>query len=76
MNERIRKMAEEAGFSQGGVRSWSVQFEAFARLVAEDCAKTCQDLPSTDPDGPWFNDDMTAGAMECEQAICARYKGD
>jgi hypothetical protein len=35
----------------------------------ERCAKLCEELPSKDPEGPWFNHDMSAGALECAAAI-------
>jgi hypothetical protein len=51
----------------------SDQIQAYARAAVlaerERCAKICEDLPSRDPKGPWFNDDMTAGANECAAAI-------
>lgn len=35
----------------------------------EACAKLCAELPRKDPNGPWFNDDMSAAAYECAAAI-------
>ena len=34
----VRRLAEEAGLSQGGTRSWSEEFSAFANLVLEAAA--------------------------------------
>lgn len=38
----------------------------------EACARVCDSLPTTDPDGPWLNHDMSLGAYECAAAIRAR----
>lgn len=35
----------------------------------ERLAKLCDDLPAKDPDGPWFNDEMSQGAYACAAAI-------
>jgi hypothetical protein len=39
----------------------------------EELAALCENLPTTDPDGMWFNHDMSAGAYACAAAI--REKG-
>ena len=38
--DRIRQMAQEAGFGIGHSEAASELFERFAQLVAEDCANT------------------------------------
>lgn len=46
LTPELRKMAEDSGFwiSDGGnVEAREEAIEAFARLVAEDCAKICQE---------------------------------
>jgi hypothetical protein len=37
----------------------------------ERCATICDDLPVKDPEGAWFNDDMSMAAYECAAAIRA-----
>ena len=46
MNDELWKMAEDAGLIFGTGHSWwrvptTAKLEAFARAVAEDCAKMC-----------------------------------
>jgi hypothetical protein len=51
---------------------WSDARQAVQEAVEaerERCAKLCEELPSKDPEGPWFNHDMSAGALECAAAI-------
>lgn len=45
------------------------QMRAYALAERERCAKLCDDLPAKDANGPWFNDDMSAGAYACAAAI-------
>ena len=74
MNDELRKMAEEAGLAfplnEGhsvipfGTPTWEI-IEAFARLVAEDCARIAS--PDYDPDRQW------AQASRIAQAIRSKY---
>ena len=41
--DRIRQMAQEAGFGIGHSEAAAALFERFAQLVAEDCARVCED---------------------------------
>ncbi len=66
----IRKQYEE-----GRGLSWQPKgadvWEAATRAERERCAELCDALPANDPKGGWFNDDMSAGALECAAAIRA-----
>ena len=58
MDAHIKKLAEDAGFEfesadqisadlpadLESASAWDYQLEAFARAIAEDCAKICRDL--------------------------------
>ncbi len=44
MNERIQKLAEQAGFDLGNGRSYKV--ENFAELIVRTCIAKCDDLNS------------------------------
>lgn len=62
-------MAEEAFGASGLVDYWEIgdaHLEAFARLVAEDCAKVCADRSTGSGD-----EDYAAEA--CARAIRAKY---
>lgn len=59
-------MAEEAFGASGLVDYWEIgdaHLEAFARLVAEDCAKICRDLPAFYEDDPG---ELPAQAIEAK----------
>lgn len=78
--ERIKQMAEEAGFRlEPGMDAGYIDFaelSSFAQLVAEDCAAQCKAveqeiLGGSAPEG--FKDYMKDGAWHCQKAIRARY---
>ena len=87
MNAELRRMAESAGLLIGydgmayydGYDGISVHtLEAFARLVAEDCAKICGELADKQPSkGQPGYTPYTEGcrdwAGECEGSIRAKY---
>lgn len=47
MNERIMKLAEQAGFDLGNGQSYKV--ENFAELIVRECAKVCKAQSTYDP---------------------------
>ena len=56
-------------------RESSLQAWKAATLVErEACADVCDCIPVKDPDGPWFNDDMSQAAMICAETIRKRTK--
>lgn len=67
--DRIRQMAQEAGFGIGHSESAAELFERFAQLVAEDCARVCN--AQTDEYGgqEWY----ATGCLDAAKAIRARY---
>jgi hypothetical protein len=73
MNDQLRKMAEQAGlcFVSDDPREFSecsaASVEAFARLVAEDCAGACDDVASK------LSLPAAHGAQLSAEAIMARY---
>jgi hypothetical protein len=72
MNEQLRKMAEEAGlfYTPGSdEQDWNSRLEAFARLVAEDAAKICQEKFADHYD----HSARKQGAIECAEAIMKKY---
>lgn len=77
-HDDIIRIAIDAGFEEGWVEVCNVipEMEKFAAIVAEEereaCAKVCGEMPSNDPEGPWFNDDMTLAAIACAKAIRMR----
>ena len=47
MNERIRKLAEEAGYSKDFLAiGLPNNMEKFAELIVRECAKVCRDQPN------------------------------
>lgn len=69
MKPELRKMAEEAFGPTGLVNYWEigdVDLEAFARLIAADCANLCHDQGTGQ-----FSHAYVADA--CRDAILAKY---
>lgn len=53
MNDRINQMAIEAGFTvQSDEWLFAEMLGRFAKLVAEDCAKVCEDVDMFNYDDP------------------------
>jgi hypothetical protein len=50
MNERIEKLAEQAGFDLGNGQTYKV--ENFAELIVRECAKLVED--NMDPQNAWI----------------------
>jgi len=73
MTPELRRMAEEAGFtienSWGYACGGTATLEAFARLVAADCAKMCDSVSRKAA-----SDAGRSLARECRDAIRAHYK--
>jgi hypothetical protein len=49
MNERIRQLAEQAGFDDRGSNHtayMNFDHEKFAELIVRECAKVCRDQPN------------------------------
>ena len=61
MNERIRLLAEQAGFLNKDEES----IEYFAELIVKECAKVCDDLDIDD----WGDKSFDDGTYYCSRAI-------
>ena len=61
MNERIRLLAERAGFLNKDEES----IEYFAELIIRECAKVCDDLDIDD----WGDKSFDDGTYYCSRAI-------
>jgi len=79
--DRIAQMAREAGFAEAWVDAGANPpnhpapidlLQAFARLVAEDCAKVCDE--SADPHPGEVHTDAQWCALHLSAAIRSRYK--
>jgi hypothetical protein len=49
MNERIRELAEQAGYTKDmfGIGHWDMpECQKFAELIVQECMKICQNHPS------------------------------
>lgn len=50
--------------------AWGRQcYEAGVSAERERAAKIADDMPVNDPDGPWFNDEMSSAAYQIAAAI-------
>ena len=67
----VRKQHEEGQHGLGWQPRGDDVWEAATKAERERCAKLCENLPVDDPEGLWFNDDMTMAARECAAAIRA-----
>jgi len=71
MNERLKELAEQAGFDKHHAE-YDTRIERFAELVRQDereaCAKLCDDLQLTD----LCIRDWADGTYDCAKAIRAR----
>ena len=61
MNERIKELAEQAGFLNKDEES----IEYFAELIVRECAKVCDDLDIDD----WGDKSFDDGTYYCSRAI-------
>ena len=61
MNERIKLLAEQAGFLNKDEES----IEYFAELIVRECAKVCDDLDIDD----WGDKSFDDGTYYCSRAI-------
>jgi hypothetical protein len=78
MNERIKQLAEQAGFefnSLGGTYTTgtlSDNLEKFAELIVRECALVAKTLPHT-PERHWVQDSVTYIPVHCEQNILKHF---
>ena len=62
MNERIRELAEQAGFYKYGDHFEEI-IEKFAELIVSECVAICQDIDGED------NIDARSGRQDCAVEI-------
>ena len=76
MNERIKQLAEQAGWMMGDeVEGFNTRLEKFAALVAaaerEACAKVCEEMEETNLQ---LRYEYRRAVLNCADAIRARGK--
>ena len=76
MNERIKKLAEQAGFfeawfSESG-DDCERELKEFAELIVRECALVAKTLPHT-PERHWVTDSVTYIPVHCEQNILKHF---
>ena len=61
MNERIRKLALQAGYQEDmfGIGHWDMpEFKKFAELIAMECMSICEELGDKGLDGHYCADEI------------------
>ena len=61
MNERIRKLAEQAGYQEDmfGIGHWDMpEFKKFAELLVIECMSICEELGDKGLDGHYCADEI------------------
>ena len=67
MNERIKQLAEQAGFKPFDVREDDIKFKKFAELIVKECIGCCEQVisdPVPESVDTWLN-----GGEQCIQEI-------
>ena len=57
MNERIKELAEQAGFPEWSQKTIGFELEKFAELIVRECAEVCSES-GTRYDGLWYADQI------------------
>ena len=57
MNERIKELAEQAGFPEWSQKTIGFELEKFAELIVKECVKVCSES-GTRYDGLWYADQI------------------
>ena len=74
MNERIQKLAEQAGIYKLNLSDETEYWimEKFAELIVRECALVAKTLPHT-PERHWVQDSVTYIPVHCEQNILKHF---
>jgi hypothetical protein len=68
MNERIRKLAEQAGFKPFEVRLDDAKLEKFAELIVQECIETINDrVLNSDGSGDWYKGYCDGAVAACRE---------
>jgi hypothetical protein len=67
MNERIRELAEQAGWMMSDeVEGFNIRLEKFAELIVRECMALCKSMDETDTR---YRYDYRRGVLDCVDTI-------